>query len=76
MHFYAFQYLPNNIFDIYQKVLRPTNAVSLSIFRFHKWSNFFLSNRKLGDEFRYVFDRKYTQRFMGNQLDRPTLLLK
>jgi len=76
VHFYAFQYLPNNIFEVYSKVLWPTNAVSLSIFRFHKWSNFFLSNRKLGDEFRYVFDRKYTQRFMGNQLDRPTLLLK
>ena len=46
------------------------------MFKFHQWTNFFLSNRKLGDEFRYVFDRKYVTRFMGNNLDRPQLLLK
>jgi len=34
-----------------------------------------MSNRKLGDEFRYVFDRKFLKRFMGNTLDRPQLLL-
>lgn len=61
---------------MYKHLMNNPNAVSLSIFRFHKWTNFYLSNRKLGDEFRYVFDRKYTQRFMGNQLDRPCLLLK
>lgn len=76
VHFYAFQFMPNNIFDIYQRLKGFSNMASQSIFKFHKWSNFFLSNRKLGDEFRYVFDRKYVQRFMGNTLDRPQLLLK
>lgn len=76
VHFYAFQFLPNNVFEVYRALQRDQNAASLSVFKFHKWSNFFLSNRKLGDEFRYVFDRKYLPRFMGNTLDRPMMLLK
>jgi hypothetical protein len=35
-----------------------------------------VSGRKLGDEYRYVFDRKYLERFVGNTLERPRLLLK
>lgn len=35
-----------------------------------------MSNRELSDEFRYVFDRKYAERALGNTLDRPKLLLK
>lgn len=45
-------------------------------FRLSQWKNAFMSNRKLGDEFRYVFDRKYYKRFTGNSLDRPQILLK
>ena len=40
------------------------------------WKNFFLSNRQLGDELRYVFDRKNLPRFTGNTLDRPKMLVK
>jgi hypothetical protein len=57
---YAFNYMPSNIFEMYKNLSPPSRGVSLSIFRFHRWTNFYLSNRKLGDEFRYVFDRKYT----------------
>lgn len=32
------------------------NDISLNIFGFSNWKNIYLSNRKLGDEFRYVFD--------------------
>lgn len=35
-----------------------------------------MSNRELSDEFRYVFDRKYAERFQGNTLERPRLVLK
>jgi hypothetical protein len=35
-----------------------------------------MSNRELSDEFRYVFDRKYAERALGNTLDRPKLLIK
>ena len=60
VHFYAFTFMPTNVFEMYKHLMANQSAVSLSIFRFHKWTNFYLSNRKLGDEFRYVFDRKYT----------------
>jgi hypothetical protein len=35
-----------------------------------------LSDRKLGDEYRYVFDRAHAERTLGNSLDRPSLLDK
>mmetsp|Transcript_42592 Transcript_42592/g.49758 ORF Transcript_42592/g.49758 Transcript_42592/m.49758 type:complete len:338 (-) Transcript_42592:123-1136(-) len=35
-----------------------------------------MSNRALGDEYRYVFERKFLERFIGNTLDRPQLVLK
>ena len=52
------------------------NSVVSEKFRLSQWKNAFMSNRKLGDEFRYVFDRKYYKRFTGNSLDRPQILLK
>lgn len=36
----------------------------------------YLNNRKLGEEYTYVLDRKTKQRFIGNTLDRPQILLK
>lgn len=47
-----------------------------TIFPFAVWKNIWMNNRELGDEFRYVFDRKYAERQLGNTLDRPKLLLK
>jgi hypothetical protein len=46
------------------------------VFPFAQWKNILLSNRELGDEYRYVFDRKYAERATGNTLERPKLLLK
>lgn len=35
----------------------------------------YLTGRNIGDEYRYVIDRKYAKKFPGNLLDRPSLLL-
>lgn len=35
----------------------------------------FLSGRNIGDEYRYIIDRKYAKKFPGNTLERPSLLL-
>lgn len=35
----------------------------------------YLAGRRIGDEFRYVLDRKYARKFAGNMLTRPALLL-
>ena len=29
----------------------------------------------IGDEYRYILDRKYAKKFPGNMLERPSLLL-
>ena len=47
-----------------------------SLFTFAKWNNMLMSNRALGDEYRYVFDRKEAERQLGNTLERPSLLNK
>jgi hypothetical protein len=75
-HVYAFTFMPNDNLSDFQSISDVSRDYSsLDIFPFAKWKNIFLSNRKLGDEFRYVFDRKFVKRFMGNTLDRPQLLL-
>ncbi len=35
----------------------------------------YLTGRNIGDEYRYIIDRKYAAKFPGNMLDRPSLLL-
>jgi hypothetical protein len=47
-----------------------------SFHNFQTWKNFYLSNRLLNEEIQYVFDRKYFERFIGNSLERPSLLMK
>lgn len=39
------------------------------------WPNLYLSSRALGDEQRYILDRRYAKIFPGNMLTRPGLLL-
>jgi hypothetical protein len=52
------------------------NSIVSERFKLSEWKNAYLSNRRLGDEFRYVFDRKYLKRFTGNSLEKPQILLK
>ena len=35
-----------------------------------------MSNKKLGDEYCYVLDRKNHTRYIGNTLEKPYILLK
>ncbi len=37
--------------------------------------SYYAAGRKLGDEYRYIIDRKYAAKFPGNMLTRPSLLL-
>lgn len=37
--------------------------------------SFYMQGRKIGDEYRYVLERKYARKFPGNMLPRPELLL-
>lgn len=35
----------------------------------------YIAGRNIGDEYRYIIERKYAQKFPGNMLNRPSLLL-
>jgi hypothetical protein len=35
----------------------------------------YIAGRNIGDEYRYILDRKYAKKFPGNMLERPSLLL-
>ncbi|MCH7909891.1 MAG: formate dehydrogenase accessory sulfurtransferase FdhD, partial [Candidatus Hydrogenedentes bacterium] len=35
----------------------------------------YISGRNIGDEYRYILDRKYARKFPGNALDRPGMLI-
>lgn len=77
VHVYGVTFLPNSILSHFQEHVRLTEQnSSLDIFEFAKWKNAYLSNRELGDEFRYVFERRFLERYIGNTLDRPQLVLK
>jgi len=43
--------------------------------RFLMPRSLYVSGRNIGDEYRYVLERKYAKRFPGNMLKRPSLLL-
>lgn len=62
-----------SFYDVKSKL---DNSITSEIFKLSQWNNAYLSNRKLGDEFRYVFERKYIKSFPGNSLIRPQILLK
>ena len=47
-----------------------------SQFLFKNQESIFMSNKKVSDEIRYVFERKQLEGKLGNTLERPTLLIK
>ena len=40
-----------------------------------KLDSLYAAGRNIGDEYRYIIDRKYAKKFPGNMLERPSLLL-
>ena len=47
------------------------NNLSASLF-----TNVYLSNKEISDEHRYVLNRKNLERYVGNTLEKPQILLK
>ena len=57
-------------------MISKTTADNILItkFPFARWKNMFESNATIGDEIKYVMDRKKHENRIGNTLDRPSLL--
>ena len=76
-HVYAFTYMPNMALEGFNCMSSITKSnTQTEVFPFSRWDNIFQSNRKMGDEYRYVFNRKNAKRFIGNTLERPQLIMK
>ncbi|HEV7281501.1 MAG TPA: hypothetical protein VGN57_14970 [Pirellulaceae bacterium] len=72
VHIIADRFLPAfSAFDVLSDVRSPeATATTIPDPR-----SFYLVGRNIGDEYRYIIDRKYARKFAGNMLERPSLLL-
>lgn len=72
VHVAATRFLPKeNLFKSFGGFMRPP----LGEGRPGKFPNVFTGGRDIGDEYRYILERRYSKLFPGNMLFRPGLLL-
>ena len=72
VHLIATRYVPE--YDLFEQ-LRTNTQPYLQALNQGIPSSEFLTGRNIGDEYRYVIDRKYAKKYPGVMLDRPALLL-
>ncbi len=72
VHVFGTRYLPE--YSAYSHLSR-VRAAEPYLFQQSPAESVFLTGRNIGDEYRYIIDRKYATKFPGNMLDRPSLLL-
>lgn len=72
VHVFATRWRPAyDPFDEFSRVRGP----GLGMMNVPHLGALYASGRNIGDEYRYILERKYAQRLPGNMLDRPSLLL-
>jgi hypothetical protein len=72
VHVFATRYQP--AFSVFANLSRVRDAELTGIYPAHAES-VYLTGRNIGDEYRYVLDRRGQKKYAGNMLDRPALLL-
>ncbi|MEK6262775.1 MAG: hypothetical protein AABP62_29610 [Planctomycetota bacterium] len=72
VHVFGTRYLPE--YSAYSNLSR-VRAAEPYLFQQSPAESVYLTGRNIGDEYRYIIDRKYATKFPGNMLDRPSLLL-
>jgi hypothetical protein len=72
VHVFATRYQP--AYSAYANLSRVRDAELSGVYPAHAEAAY-LTGRNIGDEFRYVLDRRYQRKFPGNMLARPELLL-
>jgi len=71
VHVFARRFMP--AYDVFSSLagsIRPPHVVTPS-----KFDSVYISGREIGDEYRYILDRKYAAKHPGNMLTRPSLIL-
>lgn len=72
VHVLAARYLPE--YDAFGHLSRVRGSEPY-LFRQMLTPSVYLTGRNIGDEYRYIIDRKYATKYPGNMLERPSLLL-
>lgn len=72
VHIFATRYRPE--FSAFNDLVKVRDAELAGVYPAHAES-VYLIGRNIGDEYRYVLDRRAQKKFPGNMLERPTLLL-
>ena len=72
LHLIATRFVP--AFDIFRNLMISRDPMPSEV-RLTRPVTEYLSGRRIGDEYRYILERKYAQKFPGNLLARPELLL-
>jgi len=72
VHVLAARYMPE--YPLYSQLTR-VGYVNPGSIKLPKLDSLYLTGRNIGDEYRYIIDRKYAVKFPGNMLKRPGLLL-
>mmetsp|Transcript_39409 Transcript_39409/g.37883 ORF Transcript_39409/g.37883 Transcript_39409/m.37883 type:complete len:93 (-) Transcript_39409:3368-3646(-) len=77
VHAWAFQFLPSSLFNrLTKKIQSNLHQRQTGELEFGMWQNFYLSNRELSDENRYIYERQGQEKTIGNFLEKPTVLIK
>jgi len=71
VHVAAGRYEP--AYDLYAHLAAPQSGLEGTTVP--KTESFYVTGRDIGDEYRYVLERKYAKKYPGNMLQRPSLLL-
>ena len=72
VHVFASRYVPE--YDVFRK-LSQVRGTEPYVFQQTSAKSVYLTGRNIGDEYRYIIERKYAKKFPGNSLERPSLLL-
>ena len=71
VHLAATKYMPE--YSIFEHLFQAPDEPATTVWGTPQ--SLYVSGRNIGDEYRYILDRKYAKIFPGNLLDRPGLLL-
>jgi len=72
VHVVATRYLPEYPFYDSMDAVDPPSPFVITV---PKIESIYLGERDIGDEYRYIIERKYAKKYPGNLLKRPSLLL-
>ena len=76
VHAFAYSYVPTTFATMSQAIKSIKVSETSESFKFSTNTNAYLSEKSLGDEIKYVLERKRKNTFMGNTLEKPSSLLK